>query len=84
MVRITEDNIPARTEDAFMLLGWLVCAKRPLKWREIQGLKAVNLDKQSVEYDRQRFVVGPKDLCASLVESRPDGSLELVHLTAKL
>lgn len=67
-----------------MLLRWLVCTKRSLKWHEIQGLKSINLDEQSVEFERQRFVVAPKDLCESLVEIRSDGTLELVHLTAKL
>ena len=84
MVRIEEGDSCEVNEDSFLLLGWLVCAKRPLKWHEIQGMKAINFDKQSIEYDREKFVVGPKDLFASFVESRPDGSLELVHLSAKL
>jgi hypothetical protein len=66
------------------LLGWLVCAKRPLKWHEIQGFMSVDLNKRTVDFERRRFVVGPKDLCGSLVEIRSDGSVELVHLTAKL
>jgi hypothetical protein len=84
MVRIDQQASPAAIEDILMLFGWLVCAKRSLKWHEIQGLKSINLDEQSVEFERQRFVVTPKDLCESLVEIRSDGTLELVHLTAKL
>jgi hypothetical protein len=82
MVRVDQHSSRAR-EEALMLFGLLVCAKRPLKWREIQALKSINLDEQLVD-ERQRFVVAPKDLCESLVELRSDGTLELVHLTAKL
>jgi len=66
-----------------MLLSWLVCAKRPLKWHEIQGAKSINLDKQTVEWERRRFRVDSKDLCGSLVEVRSDQTVEFVHLTAK-
>jgi len=47
-------------------------------------MKAINLDEQRIDHEQQRFLVAPKDLCESLVEVRSDGSLELVHLTAKL
>ncbi|KAF2492653.1 hypothetical protein BU16DRAFT_551492 [Lophium mytilinum] len=83
MVRIDEQASRSRMEDALMLFGLLVCAKRPLHWREIQGVKSINLEDQSIELERRKFVVAPKDLCESLVELRSDGTLELVHLTAK-
>ena len=83
MLRIEQQASPARRKEVLMVLGWLVCAKRPLKWHEIQALKAINLDRRSVEYDRQKFLVAPKDLCESLVEFRSDGTIELVHLSAK-
>jgi hypothetical protein len=67
-----------------MLLTWLVCAKRSMKWHEIQGAKSINVDRLSVDYHKLRFRVDSKDLCGSLVEIRFDGTVELVHLTAKL
>jgi hypothetical protein len=67
-----------------MLLSWLVCAKRSMKWHEIQGAKSIDLDQQMVNYRKLRFRVDSKDLCGSLVEIRSDGTVELVHLTAKL
>lgn len=67
-----------------MLLRWLICAKRPLKWHEIQGARCINLDKQTIDWDRRQFRVDSKELCGALVEVRPDGTVELVHLTAKL
>jgi hypothetical protein len=77
---------PARDqrEGALRLLGWLVCAKRPLKLHEVQTMKSINLEQRTVEFERRRFRVDPKDLCESLVDVRPDGSIELVHLTARV
>ncbi|KAK8068838.1 hypothetical protein PG994_005454 [Apiospora phragmitis] len=84
VIRISEQALPAAKEDAFRLLGWLVCAKRPLKWHEIQGMNSINLEARRVDFERQSFIKSPKDLLESLVETRADGSLEFVHLTAKL
>ncbi|KAI1205006.1 putative zinc finger protein [Annulohypoxylon truncatum] len=83
MDRIVEQTPQAAMDDTLHLLGWLVCARRPLKWHEIQGMKSVNLDEQCVDYSRQSFVKSPKDLCASFLETRSDGTIELIHLTAK-
>lgn len=83
MVRIRRQNPEALDSDILKLLGWLVCAKRPLRWREIQGIKAIDLEEQTVDFDRRSFLVGSKDLCDSLVEDRPDGRVELVHSSVK-
>lgn len=64
------------------VLGWLVCAKRPLRWREIQGALCIDLSEESVDYDR-KLVDTPKGLFASLVEMQDDGTIELVHTTAR-
>lgn len=73
---------PAQFQVSKKLLGWIVCMKRPLKWYEIQG--AVSIDIENEDFDPDgRLQDHPKDLCASLVEKRPDESLELVHATAK-
>ncbi|KAF2267625.1 putative zinc finger protein [Lojkania enalia] len=83
MQRIKDQASPTRWKEVVMVLGWLVCAKRPLQWHEIQTLKAMNMDNESIDYDRQRFVVAPMDLFDSLVERRDDGTVQLVHLSAK-
>ena len=44
----------------------------------------MDLEDSSVQWQRDRFVVSPKDLCSALVEKRADGSVELVHRTAKM
>lgn len=71
------------SNDVLVLLRWLVLARRPLKWREIQVLKSINLHAQCVDFERQMRVTSAKDLCGSLVDIREDGTVELIHLTAK-
>jgi hypothetical protein len=83
LTRIQETASESRWKEVQMVLGWLVVAKRPLKWSEIQCLKALNLNKSSIEYDRKKFLLAPKDLFDSLVDWRDDGTVQLVHLSAK-
>ena len=84
MRTIRKKPVRDQREGALRLLGWLVCAKRPLKLHEVQTMKSINLEQRTVEFERRRFRVDPKDLCESLVDVRPDGSIELVHLTARV
>ncbi|KAF7537521.1 hypothetical protein G7054_g3664 [Neopestalotiopsis clavispora] len=75
---------PTRNKEASQkLLTWLVCAKRPMKWHEIQAAKSIHLETQTVDLEQYRFRVASKDLCGSLVEDGQDGTVELVHSTAK-
>lgn len=78
-------NKPVRTEreEALMLFGWLICAKRSLKMHEVQTMKSIDVDKRAVDFERRHFRIHPKELCESLVDVREDGSIELVHSTAK-
>ncbi|KAJ5737723.1 uncharacterized protein N7483_002848 [Penicillium malachiteum] len=71
-------------DEALQLLSWLVCAKRQLKWREVQGAVAIDLERMSVDFQHRQWVLDSKDLCGSLIHLRSDGSLELVHTTARL
>ncbi|VBB81748.1 Putative protein of unknown function [Podospora comata] len=84
IVRIFDHVSESEQHGSRMLLSWLVCAKRSMKWHEIQGVKSIDLETKSVDFRRLRFRVDSKDLCGSLVEIRSDGMVELVHLTAKL
>ncbi|KAI0546033.1 hypothetical protein F4679DRAFT_559170 [Xylaria curta] len=63
-------------------LGWITCARRPLKWAEVQGAVCVDFDNQVVDYERM-LSDSPKDLFASLIEIKEDDSVELVHETAR-
>ncbi|KAJ3579076.1 hypothetical protein NPX13_g1491 [Xylaria arbuscula] len=83
MERIAADAQGGAMEDVLRLLGWLVCAKRPLKWHEIQAMNSTMLEEQCISLERYSFIKSPKDLCASLVETQEDGTVEFVHLTVK-
>ncbi|KAF2642210.1 hypothetical protein P280DRAFT_449775 [Massarina eburnea CBS 473.64] len=72
----------SRSDNAKMLLGWLTCAKRTLRWCEIQGAVSIDLEDGTMSSDLQ-FQEDCKDLCASLVERSSDGSVALVHSTTK-
>lgn len=64
------------------ILGWIVCAKRPLRWREIQGAICIDMEQQLVDYDKQ-ILDSPKGLFTALVEIQADGTVEVVHGTAR-
>lgn len=83
MQRIMDKLVPAERDEALMLLGWLVCAKRSLKMHEVQTFKSIDLDNRAVHFEQRHFRVHPKELCESLVDVREDGTIELVHMTAK-
>lgn len=73
-----------RNENVLQLLGWLACAKRPLRRSEIQGAVSIDIENSCVDWQRRKLREDSKELCGSLVEIRFDGSVELVHHTAKL
>ena len=64
------------------VLGWIVCARRSLRWAEIQAAVSLDLDAEGVDHDKQ-ISESPKGLFASLVEIQSDGTVELVHGTAR-
>lgn len=72
-----------KTDYCLLLLGWIACAKRPLKWWEIQTIRSIDLEAQKVNLNRYSFRDGPKSICGSLVEEDDAGTVELVHSTAK-
>jgi hypothetical protein len=83
MKTIMDKPVAAQRHEALELLGWLVYAKRSLKMHEVQTLRSVDFETRAVEFERRRLRVHVKDLCESLVDVREDGSIELVHTTAK-
>ena len=64
------------------ILGWIVCARRPLQWREIQGAVCIDLENQHIDHDKE-VLDTPKGLFASLVEIQEDDTVALVHGTAR-
>jgi hypothetical protein len=66
------------------LLGWMICARRPLKWHEIQGAISTDLVAQTVDFENRKLRLDIRELCGSLIQVLPGHRLELVHSTAKL
>jgi hypothetical protein len=83
MSRIAQNSTPAEWKIARKLLGWMICARRPLKWHEIQGAVSIDPVGQTVNFDDRKLRVHIRDLCGSLIQVLPGDRVELVHSTAK-
>jgi len=78
------DNVNrSESEDAQKILSWVTCAIRPLKWHEVQAVFAIDTELQNVNFEERRLRVTSKDLCGSLIETRTDNTIEMVHRSAK-
>lgn len=75
---------PVQWSIAQKLLGWMICAKRPLKWREIQAAISMNPESQKIEFDRRKLRSEIQEYCGSLVKVFAGDRVELVHTTAKM
>lgn len=82
-IRRDTENKPGQWEVAQKLLGWMVCAKRTLKWQEIQGAISIDLEEETVDIERLKLRIHIRDICGSLVKLLPGDHIELVHSTAK-
>jgi hypothetical protein len=87
MERLKQDLSEEQLAYTGLLLGWLVCAKRPLKWTEIQVALSIDLHSatQSHELDMDlKLRDDVQELCGSLVQVLKGNRVELVHSTARL
>lgn len=84
MSRIKRDTSRAEWETAEKLLGWMVCARRPLKWQEIQAAVSIDPDERTINFDDRKLRIDIRDLCGSLIQVLPGDRVELVHSTAKM
>jgi hypothetical protein len=82
--RIERNENVAERDQALTLLGWVVTAKRPLTWPEIQGAVSIDIEDQIVDFDERSLVVDIGALCGSLVEKLPGDRIELVHTSARM
>ncbi|KAI1752664.1 WD40 repeat-like protein [Xylaria castorea] len=90
-VRIFEMSSMAEREDAKKILGWIICASRLLRWREIQSLFCIDPVKGDVDYEERRLRVTCKELCGSLIDvhyatdtkTGPEDVIKIVHETAR-
>jgi hypothetical protein len=71
------------------ILNWVACAKRPLKWREIQATFFIDLEAATSSYENGRLRKEVKWYCSSLIDLKKSSDLghefnvEFVHETAR-
>ncbi|PNP50376.1 hypothetical protein THARTR1_08903 [Trichoderma harzianum] len=73
----------AHWEMATQLLGWLVCAKRPLKWHEMQSILSYDPKQQKVDFDNKMLRQDSHRYLGSLVHVLDGGHIRIVHSTAR-
>ena len=76
-------NVPGRWNKARGILGWLICAKRPLKWHELSSILAYDPDARMIDMDGRSIRVPIDELCGSLVQVLNGDRVQLIHQTAK-
>ncbi|KAI1467938.1 WD40 repeat-like protein [Daldinia caldariorum] len=89
--RVFKESSSSEREDAKKILGWITCAGRLLRWREIQSNFCIAPKKGVVEYEEGKLRVTCKELCSSLVDvhsggdkgDNPDDIVKIVHETAR-
>jgi hypothetical protein len=90
-VRVFEHVSKAELEDATKILGWVICGRRHMRWREIQAFFCIDPLMCDVDYDGKRLRVTCKDLCRSFVDihqagakvGHPEDLIKIVHSTAQ-
>ncbi|RFU78516.1 hypothetical protein TARUN_3763 [Trichoderma arundinaceum] len=65
------------------LLGWLVCAKRPLKWHEMQSILSHDPLEQKVDFDKRMLRQNAEKYLGSLVHILDGDHIRIVHSTAR-
>ena len=82
--RMNRNLQDAQWQIACQLLGWMVCAKRPLRWREIQAARSIDTTDQSFDFTNEKLRSEKRDYCGSLIQVLSGDRVELVHTTAKM
>ncbi|KAH8911516.1 hypothetical protein BR93DRAFT_975495 [Coniochaeta sp. PMI_546] len=73
-------------DKAKTIFEWLACAKRPLKWHELQAAFAITIDERGTPFFTYRLGRSPNDIremCGSLIQVLPGNKIEFIHQTAK-
>ncbi|RMZ91157.1 hypothetical protein DV736_g1623, partial [Chaetothyriales sp. CBS 134916] len=73
----------AHWQIAKLLLGWLVCAKRSLRWHEMQSILSYDPVNQTVDFDNKMLRQNAKKYLGSLVYVLDGGHIRIIHSTAR-
>lgn len=83
MIRLSEARPLTDVEEMNRLFEWVVCAARPLTWREIQVAVSIDSVSGTVDLGQRQLIDDIKHFCGSLVEECPNGQIVFVHSTAR-
>ena len=90
-VYVLENPNEEEREAAKKILGYTICAERPMMWKELQSRFCISIDSDTADPDFL-LSVSCKNICGSLVEIEPDAvfntspdiTVTLVHETARM
>nr|ANF07002.1 hypothetical protein FVEG_03173 [Fusarium verticillioides] len=74
---------PARWERSKLLFGWLICAKRPLRWHEMQAILCFDPDKLQINFENNMLRQDMEKYLGSIVHVLDGGYIRLIHSTAR-
>ena len=83
MDRIERNPHANEREVAQKILSWMVCSRRPLRWRELQAAISIDPLDQIIDLNK-RSATHVRDICGSLIEVLPGDRVDFVHATARL
>ncbi|KAH7164837.1 hypothetical protein DER46DRAFT_608497 [Fusarium sp. MPI-SDFR-AT-0072] len=72
----------ARWERSKLLFGWLICAKRPLRWHEMQAILCFNPHKLHIDFENDMLRQDMEKYLGSIVHVLDGGYIRLIHSTA--
>ncbi|KAK8073631.1 hypothetical protein PG994_004530 [Apiospora phragmitis] len=81
IVRIERNVNSSERNAARKILSWMICASRPLYWREIQTAIAMNAVEQTIDAHR-RLRLHIREICGSLIDVQIGGQVQFIHATA--
>ena len=82
--RMQRKDQPRKRWDRTKLgLDVLVMATRPLKIHEIQGVLSIRLEDRSIDFENRKTMTPLEELLGPMVEVHVDGSVNLIHPTAR-
>ncbi|KAJ4313266.1 hypothetical protein N0V84_009494 [Fusarium piperis] len=70
-------------EEKLTFIGWLVCAKRPLKWHEMQAILSFEAQEATVDFDNLMLRDNVRRYLGSLVHVLDGDHIRLIHTTAR-
>ncbi|KAF8457906.1 hypothetical protein BDZ91DRAFT_852248 [Kalaharituber pfeilii] len=71
-------------QNAAKILDLIACAKRPLKKHEVQAVFAIDVHERTVDFAKRALIDDVNDLCGSLIEVNKEGTIQFVHMTARI